>query len=203
MDNGYLSLPTLIPPLKLPTSYAEMRFSKWLESMRKDVECTFGILKGRFRILKTGIPLHGVEVCDCVWKTCCALHNFLLEEDGLDECWDAMRYLGEEGHHHSDDVSYFTAGASNSPLYDTSGMGVGSDFVLANGDLSTDWEGDQDVEDALDDNNSVREVHKMSMRMFRAKLIEHFDILFQQNKIVWPTRFGNKHPDEILTHRLK
>jgi len=25
----------------------EMRWSKWLESMRKDVECAFGILKGR------------------------------------------------------------------------------------------------------------------------------------------------------------
>lgn len=28
------------------------RWSKCVESNRKDVECTFGILKGRFRILK-------------------------------------------------------------------------------------------------------------------------------------------------------
>ncbi len=82
-------------------------------------------------------------------------------------------------------------------------MGVGSDFVLANGDLSTDWEGDEDVKDALDENNCLREVHKMSMRMFWEKLIEHFDILKTQNNFVWTTRFGNKNPDEILTRRLQ
>jgi hypothetical protein len=40
--------------------------------MRKDVECTFGIMKGRFRILKSGIRLYGVLKMDEVWKTCCA-----------------------------------------------------------------------------------------------------------------------------------
>jgi hypothetical protein len=25
---------------------------------------------------------------DMIWKTCCALHNWLLEVDGLDEQWD-------------------------------------------------------------------------------------------------------------------
>ncbi len=105
------------------------------------MECTFGILKSRFKILKMGIPLHCVEVCDCVWKMNGALHKFISEEDCLDN-WDATRYLGEEGHHHRNDVLYFFAGASNSPLYDTSDLGVGSDFVLANGDLSTDCKGD-------------------------------------------------------------
>ena len=36
--------------------------------------------------------MHGIEVCDRVWLTCCALHNFLLEEDGLDGEWGATRY---------------------------------------------------------------------------------------------------------------
>ena len=77
----------MIPPIKWFQTEKEMRFSKWLESMRKDVECTFGILKARFGILKSGIPLHGEEACDEIWLTCCALHNFLLKEDGLDEGW--------------------------------------------------------------------------------------------------------------------
>ena len=55
VDNGYLRWPTMVPPMKAYTTYSEMRFSRWVESMRKDVECTFGILKGRFRILKTGV----------------------------------------------------------------------------------------------------------------------------------------------------
>jgi DDE superfamily endonuclease len=50
-------------------------FSAWLESMRKDVGCTFGILKGRWRILKTGIRLFGVKAADKVFLTCCAMHN--------------------------------------------------------------------------------------------------------------------------------
>ena len=47
VDNGYLEHSTLLPPMKITTTQAETRWSKWVESMRKDVECTFGILKGR------------------------------------------------------------------------------------------------------------------------------------------------------------
>ena len=47
VDNGYLNWGVTIPPMKETATIAEWRFSKWLESMRKDVECTFGILKGR------------------------------------------------------------------------------------------------------------------------------------------------------------
>ena len=55
--------------------------------MRKDVECAFGILKGRWRCLKYGIRLRGHKTCDQVWLTCCALHNMLLEVDGLSKQW--------------------------------------------------------------------------------------------------------------------
>ena len=56
-----------------------------MESIRNDVECTFGILKGSFRVLKAGVRLHGVDVVGDIWKTCCALYNLLLEVDGLTE----------------------------------------------------------------------------------------------------------------------
>jgi hypothetical protein len=88
VDNGYLCWPTTVPPMKDAITYDDIRFSKWLESMRKDVECAFGILKGRFRILKTGVRVHGVEATDKIWLTCCALHNFVLEADGLNEQWN-------------------------------------------------------------------------------------------------------------------
>eukprot|EP00957_Ditylum_brightwellii_P085040 6466331-Ditylum_brightwellii.AAC.1 len=51
-DNGYLKWPTAQPPFKLNMNMKERRWSLWIESMRKDVECTFVILKGRFCILK-------------------------------------------------------------------------------------------------------------------------------------------------------
>jgi hypothetical protein len=69
VDNGYLKWSTTIPPFKLSTMEKERRWSQWLESLGKDVECTFGILKGRWRILKIGIRLGGVEVADNIFKT--------------------------------------------------------------------------------------------------------------------------------------
>ena len=51
VDNGYLSWSCTVPPNNNATRYDTIRFSEWLESMRKDVECLFGIMKGRFCIL--------------------------------------------------------------------------------------------------------------------------------------------------------
>ncbi len=79
VDNGYHKWAELMNPISHPNSVAEKRWSANLESFRKDVECTFGILKGRFRILKTGIRLQSMVSVVRVWKTCCALHNMLLE----------------------------------------------------------------------------------------------------------------------------
>jgi hypothetical protein len=90
IDNGYLQLSCTVPPFIVTSNIDEIRWSKWLESMRKDVECTFGILKGRWRILKSGIRLEGVDAVDKVWLLCCALHNWLLEIDGLYEEWSEI-----------------------------------------------------------------------------------------------------------------
>ena len=90
VDNGYLNWSTTIPPMKQTMLYKETRWSEWLESMQKDVECTFGILKGRWRILKSGIRLHGVDVADNIWKTYYALHNMMLHVDGYTEEWDGV-----------------------------------------------------------------------------------------------------------------
>ena len=57
--------------------------------MHKDVECTFGILEKRFTILDHGIEAKSIKQADQVWLTCCALHNFILERDGMDEEWEA------------------------------------------------------------------------------------------------------------------
>ncbi len=141
VDNGYLSWSTTIPPSKLPPSQKELCRSEWLESMRKNVECTFGILKGRWRILKTGIRLHGVSQPDKVWMTCCALRNWLLEVDGLDAKWKngaASEWEGELGMHSADDALQLASRQpSQQPFamqrlnsvqirnYDTSGSGPG------------------------------------------------------------------------------
>jgi hypothetical protein len=90
VDNGYLQWSCTVPPFTVTGDMDEIRWSKWLESMRKDVEWTFGILKGRWRILKSGLRLQGVDAVDKVWLTCCALHNWLLEIDGLNAEWSEI-----------------------------------------------------------------------------------------------------------------
>ncbi len=87
VDNGYLNWSCTVPPFVVTNNVDEIRGSKWVESMRKDVECTFGILKGRWRILMAGVCIHGVDSVDYIWLTCCALHNWLLDIDGMNEIW--------------------------------------------------------------------------------------------------------------------
>jgi hypothetical protein len=43
VDNVCSSWPTTVPPFKRTIQHKEIRFSQWLESMQKDVECAFGI----------------------------------------------------------------------------------------------------------------------------------------------------------------
>jgi hypothetical protein len=87
VDNGYLDWLVTVPPFSRSNSLCEICWSRWVESMRKDVKCTFRILKGRWRILKCGVRVHGVDKVDIIWLTCCALHNWLLEIDGLSNVW--------------------------------------------------------------------------------------------------------------------
>jgi DDE superfamily endonuclease len=81
-DNGYHRWSCTQAPSKCNVLVSELKLSEWIESFRKDAECVFGILKGCFRILQTGIRLHGTMSADRVWLTCCGLHNLLLKSDG-------------------------------------------------------------------------------------------------------------------------
>jgi hypothetical protein len=79
-DNGYLRWPTTICPFKrVDSATAQEYFTTNLESVRKDVECAFGILKKRWRILNSGFFYRDVKICKSIFVTCCWLNNFLLD----------------------------------------------------------------------------------------------------------------------------
>ena len=61
-----------------------------MESERKHVECAFGILKARFRVLKLPVRMYEFKEIDDMFFTCCILHNMCLDFDGGDDGW----YLG-------------------------------------------------------------------------------------------------------------
>jgi len=173
-----------IPPLKNSSNQREIRWSQWMESIRKDVECASGISKGRWRILKSGIRLHGVEAADKIWMTCCALHNWLLEVDGLDEKREIgvpNDWEGELGDHRNEDILRHVQPfaiqrlitPSETRQYDTSGMGPGNGVDHGNG-VELDPDG---FEDAIDETNehddmqhNVRQLRKLSLNFFRGRL---------------------------------
>lgn len=80
-DNGYKKEIHLMCPYTYRSVKEEVYFSEYLESVRKDVECTFGILKARFRILRTGIEYHDMATVENIFKACCILHNMILRYD--------------------------------------------------------------------------------------------------------------------------
>ena len=55
-------------------------FSAHIESVRKDVECVFGILKKRWKILEYGIRFRDIKVVEKVFVVCCMLRNSMLSE---------------------------------------------------------------------------------------------------------------------------
>ena len=79
-DNGYHKWRCLMPPIK---HASRCTWSRQVESVRKDVECTFGVLKKRFRILRLATLYKSKEVIDNIFRSCCVLHNLLLRADGL------------------------------------------------------------------------------------------------------------------------
>ena len=207
VDNGYLAHSTTVPPFKTTNSRAEIRFSTWLESLRKDVECTFGILKGRWRILKSGIRIHGTDGPDQVFLTCCALHNKLLDIDGLDEQWEqgvqsiwSTAYDNDDGD--TDDMGDDSSHESEIPsvlpdailrlqnpaterrygVSDNEQIDRSEDIPTPAVILDTTVAGDHG-------NDGIVEIRKLSLQDFRHRLVVHFSIALERNEVKWPRRF--------------
>ena len=137
------------------------------------MECIFGILKKRFSILKKGIRLGSIEKSDKVWRTCCALHNLLLFNDGLDKNWDAD--AKEMNFRRVDDVIPFALrrltsddrSSCNHATYETGHFNECS-------------------------KDGKRVLSKIPLNVFQERLIHHFDLRFKKNDIKWPCRKSKK-----------
>ena len=149
-------------------------FSEWLESLRKDVECVFGILKARFRILKNAINYHYHEDVENIMFLCCILHNMLLTCDGLDtfSSWENVDWnsMDPDPENRANDVlvesssSVSEAAAPNNP--------VPRNFILRPIDFT-----------------DVAEFSHGSMYDYRLKreaLAVHFSYLFSKGLVKWP-----------------
>jgi len=133
-----------------------------------------------------------MDACDKIWFTCCTLHNWLLKIDGYNYLWDGELGLFEENKV-EENVSSAVLRHLHTPAarhaYNTSGMGRGKDVDQnKNDDADNDDNDDDGSRSAVApfQADQVCNCHKIPLPLFHNHLIEHFDILFQQNKLVWP-----------------
>jgi hypothetical protein len=100
-EGGYLRWPQSTCLYSSATAAsAEGYFSSNLESIRKDVECTFGIMKKRWKILNNGLMYRDIKVCEKIFVTCSCLHNMLIDDMQMKHSdtrvgWGAL--LGDDG----------------------------------------------------------------------------------------------------------
>jgi len=72
-DGGYHNWKTLMCGLKLTSDVPSHIWSIQMESVRKDIECCFGILKVRFKVLSYPIQYHSKKtkkVADFIRRVC-------------------------------------------------------------------------------------------------------------------------------------
>ena len=160
--------------------------------------------------------MHGHKATDMVWKTCCALHNWLLDIDGLDERWTKGVHSpleGELGHFDTDDLELIPEHIRNChELYDLLPCGYNvdkdggdnsADKVESNEECNANMLLLQTVEEPMPSvaSGQVRMVRKLSNDQFRSRLVEHFDILYKKNAIKWPRRLGSRPPAIPCNHQ--
>jgi hypothetical protein len=209
VDNGYLDWSTTVPPMKNTCNRSEIRFSQWLESLRKDVECTFGILKGRWRVLKSGIRVHNTESADNMWLTCCAMHNMLLDVDGLSVGWQngvPSHWELQSGQFQDDDIPDAIRRLLSTEqvirTYDRSSCGrrhnPASTAPFRNEEVDN---GQRSIlnQRIIAEGEAVA-VNELPLSQFRAMLIDNFNVLFHEQKIAWPKRLTGSMPRHVPDH---
>ncbi len=70
----------IFPYSKADNSTLKGYFLTNLESVQKDIECIFGILKKRWKVLNHGLNHRKMEQCKKIFIACCVLHNFFLNQ---------------------------------------------------------------------------------------------------------------------------
>ncbi len=153
-----------------------------------------------------------MNAVDSVWFTCCALHNWLLEVDGLTEEWvGGVLKVGSEWEGDLGCLDFqgvpvevpnalARLSANLDPRnFDSSGVGVMAENhsllrseVAAASDSASRIDDMNIMKGIMNGLDRVRSVHYLSLNVFRQLLVDHFAILFSQNKIVWPERQTRK-----------
>ncbi|XP_056173704.1 uncharacterized protein LOC130139873 isoform X2 [Syzygium oleosum] len=118
VDSGYASSPGFLTPFKGeryhipefrrsggPTTAKEL-FNHRHSSLRNIIERSFAALKNRFFVLRQ-MPPFKFEKQTHIVIACCAIHNYIIEQDRMDKClsiYGDPDYVCEPTEHGTDDV---------------------------------------------------------------------------------------------------
>jgi hypothetical protein len=163
-DGGYHRWRILQCPLKHSVEHEVNEFCAMLESIRKDVECFFGILKIRFRFIDGKIEIHLFEDIDNVMYTCCILHNMLLKHDGFSDMW---KHLVECGDPDTDFHEVFDRPAH-------------LDVINARARAKT-----AAAEPDLEEQDPMEVIHEGGWQTLHEKLVKHFVIAKRRGEVRW------------------
>lgn len=97
VDGGYQNHREFIAPFEWPVFGTwQWTWGKGLESLRKKVECFFGILKKQFRVLALLVTCTDMIQVDMMFKVCCCLSKMRRVELGFPENIDDWRQVDED-----------------------------------------------------------------------------------------------------------
>ena len=178
-DGGYPPYGSLVCAKAGTSDIDAIAWNSRLGQIRKDVECSFGSLKKRFRIFKNGWKSPSLDMLDDAWFTCCALHNLLL---GFDENRDEP---GDNDDEDSEDDEDSADSEDDEDSEDSEDDEESEDSDESAGDNNSAHEDIAD-EDS-DDENEVRVVasYRESLEARRRILIDHFTELRARDQILW------------------
>ena len=171
-DGGYHRWPETICGYKYSGDLWEQRVSKRHESIRKDAEMTFGMMKQRFFILRNKILVKNEGQIDSIFKMCAILHNMILRFDKrdnlgvLDSDWISADL-------ELDDVRIRRGAHSATPSSST----AFDDEDRRTTEVPPELD---ELEDELEDEEESPDFHER-----RGALLKHFRLQYQAGALQW------------------
>lgn len=159
----------------------KFKFTDWVASIRKDVECFFGGHKSRWRFFKrpstllAQIDLENAFFCTCIF------HNMILRDDGLDSLWendvnwDAINPEGEDADHEEGNDAFWTP-----EVFDVDEVVapiVVRDFIA-------------------DVHLHAGDTKQLEFLKLRELLTEHLHFTYERRQLMWPRIRKNCSVDE-------
>jgi hypothetical protein len=213
VDGGYHNWTVTITASSIISNHYFRNWQKRMESVRKDIECVFGRLKGRFRVLKCPVNFQKKNEIDNMVITCVTLYNILHLWDGLGD-WESKLGVdcsGRDGDFMDDEETmgtlYADPSSNNQPIgFDTSRQGMhhfppGSliDNIETSDHEEIYFEELPRQRRRLPNVHELVDVHtqqELGYMELRSKLINHYKIAVQNREVTWLRSQGTT-PDEF------